>query len=162
MVDVPWNQTNQILGESWKTHWHNKNSMRKNENQNISWNKIKNYFHEFLLTLFCSLLAKTIPDADYADYLVLLANIPVQADYVRNSLEDSVRGASLYVNSDKAEFICFNQGGAISPLNDKLQKLVEFIYLGSNISSTESNINICVSKAYTLIETYGNLISLIK
>ena len=51
------------------------------------------------------------------------------------------------MNSDKTEFMCFNQDGAIS-LNDKSLKLVdEFIYLSSNISSTESDVNIHINKA---------------
>ena len=39
--------------------------------------------------------------------------------------------------------MCFNQDGPISSLNGKPFKLaVEFIYLGSNISSMDSNVNI--------------------
>ena len=42
--------------------------------------------------------------------------------------------------------MCFNQSDAIS-INGKLLELVDqFIYLGSNISSTESNVNICIGK----------------
>ena len=43
--------------------------------------------------------------------------------------------------------ICFNQDGAATSLNDKPLKLLyiyQFIYIGSNISSTENNINICI------------------
>ena len=41
----------------------------------------------------------------------------------------------------------FNQDGAIL-LNGKPLKLVDqFIYLGSNILSTENNVNICIDKA---------------
>ena len=51
------------------------------------------------------------------------------------------------MNADKTEFICFNQDGVISSLNGKPLTLVDqFIYLSSNISSIESNINICISK----------------
>ena len=43
----------------------------------------------------------------------------------------------LFMNSDKTEFMRFNQGGEISLLSGKCLKLVDqFIYLGSNISST--------------------------
>ena len=45
--------------------------------------------------------------------------------------------------------MCFNQDGAIL-LNDKPLKLVDqFIYLGSNISSIEINVNIFMSNALT-------------
>ena len=38
--------------------------------------------------------------------------------------------------------------GAISILSGKPQKFIDqFIYLDSNISSTESNVNICIGKA---------------
>ena len=41
----------------------------------------------------------------------------------------------------------FNQEGVISSLNDKSLKLVDqLIYLSSNISSTESDVNIHIGK----------------
>ena len=44
----------------------------------------------------------------------------------------------------------FNQNDAISSLNKKPLKLVDqFIYFGSNISSTESDVNRHISKVYT-------------
>ena len=44
----------------------------------------------------------------------------------------------------------FKQDGAISKWNCKLLKLVDQItYLGSNISSTESNVNIYIGKVWT-------------
>ena len=57
-------------------------------------------------------------------------------------------------NSYKTDFMGFNQDGAISSLNGKRLKLEDrFIYLGGNISSTESDINTCIRKAWTAIET---------
>ena len=54
---------------------------------------------------------------------------------------------SVSVNSDKTEFMCFNQDGAISSLNCKPLKLVDpFIFHGSNISSTENDVNIGIGK----------------
>ena len=51
------------------------------------------------------------------------------------------------MNLDKIEFMCFNPGGASSSLNSKPLKLVDqFIYFDSNISSNESDVNICISK----------------
>ena len=47
----------------------------------------------------------------------------------------------------------FNPDGSISSLNGKALKLaVMFIYLGSNISSTESDVKIPISKALTVID----------
>ena len=48
------------------------------------------------------------------------------------------RSIGLYMNSDKTEFVCLNQDGAISLLNGKPLKWVKkLIYLSSNITSTE-------------------------
>ena len=47
--------------------------------------------------------------------------------------------------------MCFNQDGVISSLNGKLLKLVDkLIYLSSNISSTEIDVNI--DKSWTAID----------
>ena len=64
-----------------------------------------------------------------------------------------MRGIGLYANSDKTEFMCFNQDGTISSLNEKPLKLIDpFTYFGSNISSTESDLNIHIGKAGTWID----------
>ena len=55
-------------------------------------------------------------------------------------------GSSLKANlvaSPILEFMSFNQNGTISLLNGKTLKLVDqYIYLGNNISSTKSDVNI--------------------
>ena len=53
---------------------------------------------------------------------VFFANSPAQAKFLLGSLEQAVRGIGLYVNSDKTEFMYFNQDGAIS-FNRKPLKL---------------------------------------
>ena len=63
-------------------------------------------------------------DADHADYLVLFTNTPVQTKCLPHSLEQAVRGTGLYANTDKTEFMHFNQNSAISTLNDKPLKSV--------------------------------------
>ena len=83
-------------------------------------------------------------------YLVFLENTPTQAKSLLYSLEQVAKGIGLYVKSDKKEIMCFNQNGFISPLNGKSVKLVEqFTYLRSDISSTESNVSICIGNAWT-------------
>ena len=57
--------------------------------------------------------AKIITDANYTDDLPLLVNLPVQTDCLLHHLEQAVRGAGLYANSDKTEFLCPKQDGAI-------------------------------------------------
>ena len=87
-------------------------------------------------------LARTITDADYADYIALLANTPAQAESPLHSLEWAAGAIGLHVNADKTEYMCFNRSGYISSLSGDSLKLVEnFTYLGSSVSSTENGIN---------------------
>ena len=53
----------------------------------------------------------------------------------------------LDMNANKRQLLCFKQDGAISILRGKPLKFVDkFTYFGSNISSIESNVNICLTK----------------
>ena len=86
--------------------------------------------------------AQTITDADYADGIALLANKPAQDATLQPSLERVPAGKGLHVNADKEEYMCFNQRGDISALNGSSLKLVDkFNYLGSSVSSTETDIS---------------------
>ena len=88
-------------------------------------------------------------DADYADDIVLLANTPT----LLHSLEQAAAGIGLHVNTDKTEYMCFNQRGDISTLNDSSLKLVDkSTFLGSGVSSTETDINTQLPKAWTAID----------
>ena len=52
----------------------------------------------------------------------------------------------------KTEYMCFNQTGNISTLDGTSLKLVDkFFYLGSNVSSTEKDIDMQLTKAWTVI-----------
>ena len=53
--------------------------------------------------------AKTITDADYADDIALLANIPYQAETLLHSLERAAAGIGLHVNAHKTEYMFYNQ-----------------------------------------------------
>ena len=91
---------------------------------------------------------ETITDADYADDLWLIANTPAEAESLLHGQKQVVKGIGLYINSNKTEFVCFKQDCAISSFHGKLLKSVDqFTYLNSNISSTESNLNISKSGA---------------
>ena len=92
--------------------------------------------------------AEIISDDDYSDDQVFLANTPAQVECLLHSLKQAARGIGLYVKSDKTDFMCFKQDGAIATLNDKLLTSINhFKYLGSYILSTESDINIRIGKA---------------
>ena len=97
--------------------------------------------------------AKTIPDADYADDLALLANTPNQAETLLHSLERAAAGISLHVNAHKTEYMCYNQTGNITTLDGASLRLVDkFTYLGSSVSSTENDIDTRLTKAWTAID----------
>ena len=90
--------------------------------------------------------AETITNADYTDDIVLLANTPTQAKSCLHNLEQAARGLSLQVNADKIEYMCFNQKGYISVLNNCCLKFVyKFTYLSSDV-------NMCLVKAWTAID----------
>ena len=96
--------------------------------------------------------AKTITDADYADDIALLVNAPAQAETLLHSLERAAAGFCLHVNAYKTEYMCFNQIGDISTLNVSSLKLVnKFPYLGSSVSSTETDIDRRLPKAWATI-----------
>ena len=97
--------------------------------------------------------AQTITDADYANDIALLANTPAQAETRLHSLERAAAGIGLHVNAHKTEYMCFNQTGVISTLNGSSLKLFDkFAYLGSRVSSNETDINTRLAKAWTAID----------
>ena len=68
--------------------------------------------------------------------------------FLRHRLEQVAGGINLFVKANKTEFMYFK---AISTLNGKPLKFVDqFTYLGSNISSTENDVNISLVKAWRL------------
>ena len=92
-------------------------------------------------------LSRTSTDENYADDIALLANSPVQAEFLLKSLERAEGGIGLHVNADKTEYMCFNQRGDISTLKGGPLKLVDkFTYLKSSVSSTENDINTWLAK----------------
>ena len=64
----------------------------------------------------------------------------------------------LYVNLDRIEFMCFKQDGAISTFSSKLLKFADlFTYLGNNITSTESSVNVRIGYGLLLISCWSYL-----
>ena len=57
--------------------------------------------------------------------IALLINIPIQAKSLLHCLERAAVGRGLHVNTDKTEYMCFNQRGNISTLNSNSLKLVD-------------------------------------
>ena len=69
--------------------------------------------------------AETIMDADYADYIELLAITPTFAESLLYSPEQAAGGIGLHVYADKTEYMCFNQEGDISIVDGGSLKLVD-------------------------------------
>ena len=81
---------------------------------------------------------------------MLLADTPDQAETLLHSLKRAAAGIRLHVNAQKTDYMCFNQKGDISTLNGSSLKLVDkLIYLGSSVSSTETDINTRLAKTWT-------------
>ena len=96
--------------------------------------------------------AETITDADYVDFIAILANTPNQAETLLHSLERSAAGIGVHVNAHRTEYMCFNQTGDISTLDGTSLKLVDkFTDLGSSVSSTEEDIDTRQTKAWSAI-----------
>ena len=73
--------------------------------------------------------------------------------WLLHSLEWAAAGIGLHVNGHKTEYMCYNQTGDISTLDETSLKLVDkFTYLGSSLSSTEKDIDTWLTKAWTAID----------
>ena len=116
-------------------------------------NERKLFFHKKKKSRWYS--AEIIANGDHTNDLALLANTPARAHSMLHSLEHVARGIGLYMISDKAKIMCFNQNSDIFSLNGKLLNLInQLIYLSSSISFTEKNVNIGIDKAYTPMDMF--------
>ena len=96
---------------------------------------------------------RIIIDADYTDDIALLTNTLALAESLLDFLVWAPDTTGFYVNTDKTEYMCFNQRSDIPTLNGGSLKLVyKFTYLGSSVSFTENDINTRLAKAWTAID----------
>ena len=87
---------------------------------------------------------RKITDADYADDFA-----DSVADAASMLQEEAAQTIGLYINAGKTEYMCFNTAGTIKSLGgEKVEKKDEFIYLGSNVASSEKDIEIRIGKAW--------------
>ena len=94
-------------------------------------------------------------DADFVDDLEFFDNTPAQAESLFQSRRQAAEYIVFFVNANQREFMCFKQKEATSTLSDKVLKLVDqFTYLGSNISSSEIDVNILLAKAWNVMDSY--------
>ena len=96
---------------------------------------------------------KKITDADYADNLAPLSDNSYNAQKQFHILEKSAAFIGLHVSATKTEYMCYNQDSTIETLNKiLLKKIDDFVYLGSNIASTEKDVLIRISKAWSALD----------
>ena len=88
-------------------------------------------------------ISRHYPVETDADNVGLLSNTLAQPE----SLEQTADSIDLYVNLNKSEFMCFKRERAIYTLSVSPLKLVDnFTHHSSNISFTESGVNISLAK----------------
>ena len=92
--------------------------------------------------------------ADNADDIALLANTPNRVESRLHRVERAAASIGLHVNVHKTEYMCFNKKKTdITTLNGSSLKLVDkFPYQGNCVSSTETDINTRLAKAWTTID----------
>ena len=84
---------------------------------------------------------------DIQQKLLLMQTIQMIKNFLQIHMLKAARSINLNVNSEKILDVCFYQDGAIFSLNGRPLRFVNhFTYLGSNISSTESNVIIHIGK----------------
>ena len=97
--------------------------------------------------------AQSITDVDYADDLALLSDTVEEATKLLHLVEEAASEIGLYINAGKTEFICYNEEGEIKLRNGtNIKPVKEFVYLGSNIQSTERDIEIRKAKAWSALD----------
>ena len=89
-------------------------------------------------------------DADNAKNIALHENTPTQAESLPQCVELAAGIIEHNANANKMEYMCINKKGDISSVNGGSTKLVDKItQFGSSITSTENEINMRQSKAWT-------------
>ena len=99
------------------------------------------------------------------DYFEIVAGVPhgdtlapilfiICLDYVLRISIDKIKENGFELTMHTKLNICFNQTGNISTINGSSLKLVDkFTYLGSSVSSTETDIDTRLTKAWTAIDS---------
>ena len=91
----------------------------------------------------------------YSDDIALLANASDQVETLIHSLEWAAAAIGRHINAHQTKYMCFNQRGDIPTLKGSSLTLVNKLkYLGSSVSSTETDIDTRLAKAWTAIGSY--------
>ena len=74
-------------------------------------------------------------------------------NYILHILEQSAASFGLHINATKTEYMCYNQNCQMETLNKTpLKKVGDFVYLNSNIASTEKDVLIRILKAWSALD----------
>jgi len=97
--------------------------------------------------------AVKLTDADYADDIALLSDKCSDAEKMLHLLEYAAEKIGLKVNAKKTEYINYNHQGTIKTIkNQQLKNVDNFVYLGSNIASTEKDVDMRIAKAWSVVK----------
>ena len=96
--------------------------------------------------------AKHMTDIDFADDLALLANTIEEAEKLLHHIELAAREVGLHINAKKTEYMSINDAGLMKSLDDQIIKeVLDFVYLGSNVQSSEKDMTIWITKAWAAL-----------
>ena len=96
--------------------------------------------------------AEKITDIDYADDLTITSDNLQNATKLLHSIEEAAQETGLYINPKKTKFITYNVEGQMSSLSgSKIKHVSSFVYLGSNIHSTNKDIEVRKAKAWSAL-----------
>ena len=96
--------------------------------------------------------AVKITDADYADDLAALSDTIEDAGKLLQLIETAANAIGLHINEKKTEYIAFNQKETNEALKKKnIKQVDDFVYLGSHITSTETDVKARIGKAWSAL-----------
>ena len=96
--------------------------------------------------------AEKITDIDYADDLAITSDNLQNATKLLHSIEEAAQETGLYMNPKKTKFMTYNVEGQMSSLSgSKIKHVSSFVYLGSNIHSTNKDIEVRKAKAWSAL-----------
>ena len=80
------------------------------------------------------------------------------ATVLLHEIENAALEIGLVVNASKTQYICYNQQGELKSIDGKdIKEVKEFNYLGSNITSTERDVQIRLGKAWAALNSLDKI-----
>ena len=99
-----------------------------------------------------------ITDAEYADDLVIFVDSSRNAEKLLNVLEKSGKTVGRKVNIKKTSHMNINSNKTVTSIyGDVLKNFDNFIYLGSEIESTDKEIKIRIAKSWAALDNLSSI-----